>query len=58
MAKYIVVIPERSLVLVYQNHAEEPDDMTKLTEEEYSKLPAPVASQIERLFSLILQAKP
>ena len=26
MAKYIVVIPERELVLVYQNHAESPDD--------------------------------
>jgi hypothetical protein len=33
MGKYIVVIPERNLVLVYQNHAEEPDDTTKLTEQ-------------------------
>jgi len=57
MAKFIVVIPERDLVFVYQNHAEEPDDTTKLTEEEYKKLPTATASQIERLFNLIWQAK-
>jgi CubicO group peptidase (beta-lactamase class C family) len=57
MAKYIVVIPERDLVLVYQNHAESPDDTSKLTAEEYAKLPAPGGDHIERLFNLILQAR-
>jgi CubicO group peptidase (beta-lactamase class C family) len=52
MAKYIVVIPDRDLVLVYQSHAESPDDSSKLTPEEYAKLPAPTASQIERIFNL------
>jgi len=56
MAKYIVVIPERDLVLVYQNHAESPDDTSKLTVAEYAKLPAPTGTQVDRLFNLILQA--
>jgi hypothetical protein len=57
MAKYIVVVPARDLVLVYQNHAESPDDSSKLTEAEYAKLPAPTEAQIEHLFNLILQAR-
>jgi CubicO group peptidase (beta-lactamase class C family) len=57
MAKYIVVVPDRDLVLVYQNHAESPDDSSKLTEAEYAKLPAPAAAQIEHLLNLIVQAR-
>lgn len=57
MAKYIVVIPDRDLVLVYQNHAESPDDSSKLTEADYAKLPAPAGAQIQRLFNLIVQAR-
>jgi CubicO group peptidase (beta-lactamase class C family) len=57
MAKYIVVIPDRELVLVYQNHAESPDDTSKMTAEEYAKLPSPTASQVEKFFNLILQAR-
>jgi len=58
MAKDIVVVPERGPVLVYQNHAESPDDTSKLTAEEYARLPAPAGSQVERFFNLILQARP
>ena len=58
MAKYIVVIPERDLVLVYQNHAESPDDTSKPDRGGVRQVAAPAASQIERLFGLILQAKP
>ena len=57
MAKYIVVIPERELVIVYQNHAESPDDTSKLTAQEYAKLPAATGPQVEKLFKLILQAR-
>ena len=57
MAKYIVAVPARDLVLVYRNHAESPDDSSKLTAEECAELPAPAGSQIERLFNLILQAR-
>ena len=57
MAKYIVICPQLELVLVYQNHAESPDDTSKLTVEDYAKLPAPTANQIEQFFKLVLQAR-
>lgn len=57
MAKYIVIFPELELVLVYLNHAEPPDDTSKLTAEDFAKLPAPTANQIEQLFKLVLQAR-
>ena len=57
MAKYIVIFPELELVLVYLNHAEPPDDTSKLTAEDFAKLPAPTASQIEQLFKLVQQAR-
>jgi hypothetical protein len=57
MAKYIVVVPERDVVIVYQNHAESPDDTSKLSAEEYAKLPAPAGDQVERLLNMILRAR-
>jgi CubicO group peptidase (beta-lactamase class C family) len=57
MAKYIVVVPELELVLIYQNHAETPDDTSNITAEEFAKLPAPTGDQIGRFFNLILQAR-
>ena len=57
MAKYIVIFPELELVLVYLNHAEPPDDTSKLTVEDFAKLPAPTANQIEQFFKLVMQAR-
>ena len=57
MAKYIVIFPELELVLVYLNHAEPPDDTSKMTVEDFAKLPAPTANQIEQFFKLVLEAR-
>ena len=57
MAKYIVIFPRLDVVLVYLNHAEAPDDSSKLTVEDFAKLPAPTANQIEQFFKLVLQAR-
>ena len=57
MAKYIVVFPRLDVVLVYLNHAEAPDDTSNLTAEDFAKLPAPTANQIEQLFKLVMQAR-
>ncbi len=57
MAKLIVVIPERDLVLVYQNHVESPDDTSHMTEAEYSKLPSATGAQTNRLFRFLVEAQ-
>jgi CubicO group peptidase (beta-lactamase class C family) len=55
LAKYIVVIPERDLVVVYQNHTEMPDK--SLTEEEIKQLPTIPYSQMGVFLKMILDAQ-
>ena len=55
LAKYIVVIPERDLVVVYQNHTEYPDK--SLTEKELNKLPTIPYSQMGVFLKMILDAQ-
>jgi CubicO group peptidase (beta-lactamase class C family) len=56
-AKYIVVMPERDLVVVYQNHAEWPDNAQSLSEAELSKLPTISKAQLGTLLKLIIAAQ-
>ena len=57
LAKYIVVIPERDLVVVYQNHTELPDKAPSISESDTNKLPTISTAQFSSLLKLILAAQ-
>jgi CubicO group peptidase (beta-lactamase class C family) len=57
LGKFIVVIPERDLVVVYQNHTEFPDDAAAMPESEVNKLPRVSGAQMGKLLKLILDAQ-
>lgn len=57
LAKYIVVIPERDLVVVYQNHTALPDNAQSLSAAEVKKLPTISKSQMSTLLDLIPSAQ-
>jgi CubicO group peptidase (beta-lactamase class C family) len=56
-AKYLVVIPERDLVIVYLNHVEFPDNGATMSEAELAKLPSISSSQMGHLLELLLRAQ-
>jgi len=56
-AKYLVVIPERGLVIVYLNHVEFPDNGANMSETELAKLPTISTLQMGQLLELLLQAQ-
>jgi CubicO group peptidase (beta-lactamase class C family) len=58
LAKYIVVIPELDMVIVYQNHTEFPDAAAGLSDERKEELPAATKPQIGKLLNLLLDAHP
>jgi CubicO group peptidase (beta-lactamase class C family) len=57
LAKYLVVIPERGLVVVYLNHVEFPDNGATMSEAELAKLPTISTSQMGHLLELLLRAQ-
>ena len=57
LGKYIIVIPERDLVVVYQNHTEFPDDAAAMADSDVTKLPSVSGSQMGKLLALILDAE-
>ena len=57
LAKWIVVVPERDLVFVYQNHTELPDNAQSLTPAQVGALPTVSGKQIGALLKLILAAQ-
>ena len=56
-AKYIVVIPERDLVIVYQNHEPLPDASARLSTEQIQRLPAPTKAQLTKLVTMLVDAQ-
>jgi len=58
LGKYIVVLPERDLVVVYLNHTDFPDNAADLPPEELARLPSATGAQLGRLLALILAAQP
>jgi len=58
LGKYIVVVPERDLVVVYQNHTEFPDDAAAYPPEKLRRLPNVSAEQMGGLLKRILDAQP
>lgn len=57
LAKYLVVIPSRDLVVVYLNHTEFPDDASKLSGDAVKKLPSISHEQMGQLLKLLLDAQ-
>jgi CubicO group peptidase (beta-lactamase class C family) len=57
LGKYLVVIPEREMVVVYLNHTEWPDDAPLVPEAELNKLPDVNRSQIGSFVKLLLDAQ-
>ena len=57
LAKYVVVLPERDLIVVYLNHTEFPDDAAAIPAEEIAKLPTATTAQIADLVTLLLNAQ-
>jgi len=57
LAKYLVVVPARDLVIVYLNHTEFPDDTSGLTGDTMKKLPSISHDQMGRLLKMLLDAQ-
>lgn len=57
LAKYVVVIPERDLVVVYLNHAEFPDNASALSAAQLKSLPTISKQQMGHLLRLLLAAQ-
>jgi CubicO group peptidase (beta-lactamase class C family) len=57
LAKYLVVVPRRELVIVYLNHTEFPDDASGLTSEDVKRLPTITHEQMGHFVKLLLEAK-
>ena len=57
VAKYLVVFPERDLVVVYLCHTEWPDDAPLIPEEELKKLPDVSRVQLGKFLNLLLDAQ-
>jgi hypothetical protein len=58
LGKYVVVVPDRDLVVVYQNHTEFPDDAAAYSSEQLRKLPNVSTEQMAGLLKQILDAQP
>lgn len=57
LAKSITVVPDRDLVIVYQNHAEFPDAAQRMSDEQISKLQAATRPEVAKLLLLLLDAQ-
>lgn len=57
LGKYLIIIPEKQLVIVYLNHTEFPDDTHNLSVDSLKALPTESYEQISRLLRLLLAAK-
>jgi CubicO group peptidase (beta-lactamase class C family) len=57
LAKYVVVVPTRDLVVVYLNHTEFPDDASVMTTDAMKKLPSISHEQMGQLLKMLLDAQ-
>jgi CubicO group peptidase (beta-lactamase class C family) len=57
LAKYVVVLPTRDLVVVYLNHTEFPDDASAMTTDAMKKLPSISHDQMGQLLKMLLDAQ-
>jgi len=57
LAKYLVVVPERDLVVVVLNYQEFPDDARGMTEADMKAIPTITHSQMGQILDLLLRAQ-
>lgn len=57
LAKYVVVIPERELVVVYLNHTEFPDNASAMSSAELKALPTISKFEMSHLLQLLVEAQ-
>ena len=57
LAKYLVVVADRGLVVVYLNHTEFPDDASGLTADDVQGPPSISHEQMGKLLKLLLAAQ-
>jgi CubicO group peptidase (beta-lactamase class C family) len=57
LGKYIIVIPQRDLVVAFVNHTEFPDNAQAMTRSELKKLPDVRAPDVGKLVALLLKAQ-
>ncbi len=57
LAKYVIVVPTRDLVVVYLNHTEFPDHSSGITIDSAKKLPSISHEQMSQLLKLLLDAQ-
>ena len=57
LGKYIIVIPQRDLVVAFVNHTEFPDNAQAMAATEVKKLPDVRAPDIGKLVALLLRAQ-
>ena len=57
LAKYVVVLPTRDLVVVYLNYTEFPDDISDMTTDAMKKLPSISHHQMGQLLKMLLDAQ-
>jgi CubicO group peptidase (beta-lactamase class C family) len=58
LGKFLIVIPDRDLVVVLLNHTEFPPNGATMSVEEYSKLPTVTVPQMGQLLKILLDAQP
>ena len=58
LGKYIIVISERELVIVYLNHTEYPDNIKNMSVDDLKKLPTESDAQMNQLLRMLLAAQP
>ncbi len=57
LGKYIIVVPERELVMVFLNHTEFPDDAAAVPAADIARLPSASREQVAQLLGLVLRAQ-
>jgi CubicO group peptidase (beta-lactamase class C family) len=57
LGKYIVIIPDRNLVVAFANHVEFPDDPQSALAAEVKKLPDVPVSAMSKLLALLVAAQ-
>ena len=57
LGKFVIVIPDRDLVVVLLNHTEFPPNGSTMSVEEYNKLPTVTVPQMRQLLKILLAAQ-
>jgi CubicO group peptidase (beta-lactamase class C family) len=57
LGKYIIIVPERDLVIVYLNQTEFPDDAAAIPAAQVASLPTATRAQVNHLLALVIRGQ-